>query len=148
MSSGMLPGRVVAVKRVTTMKTALVLCLCSERPGETVCDALRGEDVRVLHCPQRDLLIESLVQHRPDALVYLLRRQPAEDLAVLQLVRRQVPDLPVVLVAEEGSLHTEKLVRELRPVYYAISPVEPDELREAVRAALVRRRAGPQRPTV
>lgn len=143
MTSGMSPGRVAALKRETPMKSALVLCMCSERPGESVCDALLGEELRVIHCEQRDLLLENLVQHRPDVLVYLLRRQQAEDLAVLQLVRRQVPDLPVVLVAEEGSLHTEKLVRELRPVYYAISPVEADELREAVRAALARRRATP-----
>lgn len=146
MISGMVPGRVAGVKRETPMTSALVLCLCAERPGESVCDCLHGEDLRILHCEQRDLLLELLVQHRPDVLVYLLRRQPAEDIAVLQLVRRQVPDLPVVLIAEEGSLHTEKLVRELRPVYYAISPVEAEELREAVRAALSRRRAAPRRP--
>lgn len=127
--------------------SALVLCLCSDRPGEAVCDALRSEDVRLLHCAQRDLLIERLVEHRPDVLIYTLRRQQPEDLAVLQLVRRQVPDLPVVLVADEGSLHTEKLVRELRPVYYAVRPVEGDELRQAVAAALARRRAQPPRPT-
>lgn len=127
--------------------SALVMCLCSERPGEAVCDALRNEGVRLLHCGQRDLLLERLVQHRPDVLIYTLRRQQPEDLAVLQLVRRQVPDLPVVLVAEESSLHTEKLVRELRPVYYAVSPVEGDELREAVEAALARRRPNPARPT-
>jgi DNA-binding NtrC family response regulator len=109
--------------------SSVVLCLCTDRPGEAVCASLRVEGLRLVHCANRDLLLEDLVQHRPDALIYTLRPQQAADLAVLQLVRRLVPDLPVVLVAEEGSLHTEKLVRDLRPVYYAVSPVEGDELR-------------------
>ncbi len=119
---------------------ALVFCLCPDRAGESVCAALRAEGLRLIHGENRDLLIEELVHHRPDVLIYTLRRQQAADLAVLQLVRRLLPDLPVVLVAEEGSLHTEKMVRELQPVYYAVSPVEGDELRQAVQAALVRRR--------
>jgi DNA-binding NtrC family response regulator len=128
--------------------SSVVLCLCPDRPGEAVCASLRVEGLRLVHCSNRDLLLEDLVQHRPDALIYTLRHQQAADLAVLQLVRRLVPDLPVVLVAEEGSLHTEKLVRELRPVYYAVSPVEGDELREAVQSALSRRtRTAPNRVT-
>jgi len=57
-------------------------------------------------------------------------------------VRRRMPDLPVVLVAEDSSLHTEKSVRELRPVYYAVAPIEGEELREAVGAALAHRSRG------
>lgn len=121
---------------------ALVFCLCSQRGDDSVCPALRLEDVRLLHCENRDLLLEQLVQHRPDVLIYTLRPRHATDLAVLQLVRRLVPDLPVVLVSDESSLQTEKLVRELRPVYHAVRPVEADELREAVRAALGRRGKG------
>lgn len=123
--------------------SAVVLCLCSDRSGEPICEALCGQGLTLIHGSGRDLLLEEIVRHRPDVLIYMLRRQEAADLAVLQLVRRQVPDLPVVLVADESSLHVEKLVRELRPVYYAVSPVEPDELRQAVHAALaLRSRSG------
>ncbi len=124
---------------------AVVFCLCPDRPGEAVCTALRAEGLRLIHCDNRDLLLEALVQHRPDVLIYTLRPQEVADVAVLQLVRRLVPDLPVVLIAEQGSLHTEKQVRELRPVYYAVHPVEGDEVRDAVHAALARRAKGPGR---
>jgi DNA-binding NtrC family response regulator len=120
----------------------VVFWLCSDRPAEADCSALRAEGLSLIHGANRDLLLEELFQRRPDALIYTLRRDQAADVAVLQLVRRLHPDLPVILVAEECSLQTEKLVRELRPVYYAVSPVEPDELREAVRAALARRTRG------
>ena len=104
-----------------------------------MCAALTADGHRVIHGASRDLLLEDLVQHRPDVLIFMLRAQQAADLAVLHLVRRRMPDLPVVMVADESSLHTERAVRELRPVYYAVAPVEGEELREAVRAALASR---------
>jgi DNA-binding response OmpR family regulator len=75
--------------------------------------------------------------------VYGLRPSGQEDIGVLQLLRRAAPDLPLVLVAAEESLVTQKLVQDLRPIYYAVRPLDEAELIEAVRAALARRhRAG------
>jgi DNA-binding NarL/FixJ family response regulator len=121
------------------MASALVYCLCPDLGDEAVCTGLGAEGMRVVHARSRDLLLEEIMQRRPDVLIYTLRSQQAADLAMLQLVRRLVPDLPVVLVADDCSLGTEKVVRELRPIYYAVRPVEEDELRDAVRAALDRR---------
>jgi len=138
-AGGLARARAEFPRREKPAMSALVFCLCSQRGDDPVCSALRLEGVRLLHCENRDLLLEQLVQHRPDVLIYTLRAHQVTDLAVLQLVRRLVPDLPVVLVSDESSLHTEKLVRELRPVYHAVRPVEAEELREAVQAALTRR---------
>jgi hypothetical protein len=46
----------------------------------------------------------------------------------------------VVLIAAEGSLNTQRLVQSLRPIYYAVCPVEPAELCDAVKSALAKPR--------
>jgi len=71
--------------------------------------------------------------------VYEIRDQCQADLAVLQLLKRVAPDVPFVLITSEGSLRVERLVRGLRPVYYAVQPVDADEIVAAVQAALARR---------
>ena len=43
-----------------------------------------------------------------------------------------------MLLATDGSLAVQRQLRDLRPIYYAIVPVEPAELRDAVHAAIAR----------
>jgi DNA-binding NarL/FixJ family response regulator len=68
-------------------------------------------------------------------LIYELRAARHSDLAVLQLLKRVAPEVRMVLIAS-ASLKTERTLRELRPVYYAVQPVGEEEMVEAVRAAL------------
>lgn len=101
--------------------------------------ALREQGFELVECSDGQMLLEEVVQHRPDVVVYGLRPDGHQDLGVLHLVRSVAPELPLVLVASEGSLVTQKLVQDVRPIYYAVYPVDPAELHEAVRAALARR---------
>lgn len=91
-----------------------------------------------MQCPSGEELLEEVIQRRPDALVYALCPQMEQDLGILGLIRRASPDLPLVLLAPDDSIATRRRVLALRPIYYAVWPTEPVELREAVRAALVK----------
>jgi DNA-binding NtrC family response regulator len=76
-----------------------------------------------------------VIRRHPAVLIYELRASRHSDFAVLQLVKRMAPEIRMVLIAG-GSLQTERLLRELRPVYYAVQPVGEEEMVDAVRAAL------------
>lgn len=99
---------------------------------------LSDEGFDVVSCPSGETLIEEVVQHRPDAVVYALGPDCGPDIGVLQLMRRVAPTVPLVLLATDGSLAVQRQLRDLRPIYYAILPVEPAELRDAVYAAIAR----------
>lgn len=99
---------------------------------------LSDEGFDVVSCPSGEALIEEVVQQRPDAVVYALGPEGGPDFGVLQLMRRVAPNLPLVLLATDGSLAVQRQLRDLRPIYYAILPVEPAELRDAVHAAIAR----------
>jgi two-component system nitrogen regulation response regulator GlnG len=104
--------------------------------------ALEECGFQVVTCRTSRNLLEEVVQHAPRVVVFELRPDSTEDLGVLQLVRRVAPDVPLILLAAEGSLDTQRLVQSLRPIYYAVCPIEPAELCEAVTAALSRPRPG------
>jgi len=101
-------------------------------------DFLAAEGFEVVSFDDFDRLLEQVVTRRPRVLVYGLRPDSPQDVGMLQLLKRVAPDLPLVLLATEGSLATQRQVQSLRPVYYAVCPVESAELREAVQAALSR----------
>jgi ActR/RegA family two-component response regulator len=114
----------------------VVLCSCGLSTDRTLRVALETSDFRVVHCRIVDSLIEEVIRQRPEVVVYELRTDSHSDLAVLQLLRRAAPDVRLVIIAPDGSLRTERMLRELRPVYYAVHPVDADEILDAVYAAL------------
>ena len=114
-------------------------CLTSEHPALSL---LKDEGFDLVSLTDGEALLEEVVKNRPDVLIYGLSPNCGQDLGVLQLLRRAAPDLPLVLLAAQGSLSTQRLVQSLRPIYYAVSPVEAAELRDAVRAELARASRG------
>jgi DNA-binding NtrC family response regulator len=110
-------------------------CVSEDHPALTL---LKDEGFELVACEDGKALLEELVQRRPDVLIYGFRAGSSQDLGLLQLVRRAAPELPLVLLASEGSLSTRRLVQSFRPIYYAVCPVEGGELVDAVRAALAR----------
>ena len=110
-------------------------CLSQEHPAISL---LKDEGFDLVSCTDGQMLVEEVVQRQPAVVIYGLRPESAEDLGVLQLLRRAAPDVPLVLLAAEASLETQRLVQSLRPIYYSVCPVEPAELRDAVRAAVER----------
>jgi hypothetical protein len=83
-------------------------------------------------------LLEEVVRHPPDVLVFELADDPANDLAFLKLIRRLYPILPLVILGQGGRLGTRRLVQGLNPVYFGVVPVDGVEIEEAVTAALRR----------
>ncbi|MBI5836546.1 MAG: hypothetical protein HZB25_04815 [Candidatus Eisenbacteria bacterium] len=117
----------------------VVVCETFEIGEAPVGTVLRQEGFEPVACPDGRALLEEVVQRRPDVVIYGLRADCEQDLGVLHLFRRIAPDVPLVLVASDESLSTQKLVQELRPIYYAVRPADAAELREAVESALERR---------
>jgi DNA-binding response OmpR family regulator len=100
---------------------------------------LESEGFDLVACPDAHAMLEEVMLRVPDAVIYALRADCREDLGVLRLLRRAAPDVPLVLLASEDSLDTRKVTQSLRPIYYAVSPLDGAELREVMRTAVSRR---------
>jgi DNA-binding NtrC family response regulator len=113
----------------------VVLCSCGRTIATALRTALESPDLELATCRPDDSILEEVIRRHPAVLIYEMRAARHSDLAVLQLLKRAVPDMRMVLIAS-ASLQTERMLRELRPVYYAVQPVGEEEMIEAVRAAL------------
>jgi DNA-binding response OmpR family regulator len=118
------------------------VAVCERDPaGATpICRALEEAGIDPLRCRDPKALVEATARQLPDLVICDLAIGNREDIFMLELLRRVAPAVPLILVASEGSLVTQRLVQGLRPIYYMVGPVEGPELREAVEAALARRR--------
>lgn len=119
--------------------TGTVICACGAGSRDALERPLCEAGFPVECCAPGEPVVEQVLEHRPGVVVYELRGDRMADLAVLRLLRRVAPEIPLVLITGEESLVAQRLVRDLHPVYYAVHPVAPDEIVEAVRAALQRR---------
>lgn len=126
-------GSVNAMPRV-------VLCDVGACENGELYESLVGLGYELEDCHDGETLLEAVVARSPDVVVFAMRADNLSDMAVLQLLRRILPDAPLILLVRDGSLATRRSVQALRPMYYAVAPVEGAELREAVRAAIVHRR--------
>jgi DNA-binding NtrC family response regulator len=118
----------------------VVLCGPQGRHTDSVAEMLRDEGWAVTYCSGCEALLESVSEHRPRAIVYVLAHQIAVDLALLALLRQVAPDLPVVVVAS-AELHSHAgRLDAAHPVVLEQSPADRFRLRNALRAALMRPR--------
>jgi DNA-binding NtrC family response regulator len=100
--------------------------------------ALLDDDLSFVCCDDCEEMLSEVVLHPPDVVVYEVRPESVSDLAVLRLLRRVAPRLPLVLVGEGQALPWETPA-ELAPLYHSSLPVEEGGLREAVHSALAAR---------
>ena len=107
--------------------------------GERVDRLLDGAGYDVVLCSDGEALLEAVVERRTDVVVFEIMEQSVADLGLLQLLRRAVPAVPLILVAQSGSLEIQRVVQQVRPSYYTVVPVDAAELCEAVRSVLERR---------
>lgn len=96
---------------------------------------LAGEGHDVVVCAGREALFEALAVCRPDVVIYVLGELPL-DLGVLWVVRRIARTLPLIVLGGPTGLNARRSVQELRPIYFGMFPLEPDELSDAVRGAV------------
>lgn len=118
-----------------------VLMVVAAAPMDPSVPELLAEDegLELVSCPDARGLLEQVMLRAPDVVIYALRPDCREDLGVLRLMRHVAPDVPLVILAGEDSLETRRVTQNLRPIYYAVSPVDGAELREVVRAAVRRK---------
>ncbi len=97
---------------------------------------LPGEGLRVYTCRDRMSLLEEVIRFRPRLVVYGLDAGAPADVSMLELLHRLAPGIPVALVASADTSESRRLARDLRPVYYGVRPLAPDDLEEALRTTL------------
>jgi DNA-binding NtrC family response regulator len=120
---------------------SLLLVHADAAPDNSVANTLRARGFDLTSPSGSEAAFEAVVEGHPRALVYILPPAPAQDLAILRLVRRAAPELPLILLATESSLQVQRESLQLRPVYFAVFPIDEEELLGAVEAAL----KGPRR---
>jgi hypothetical protein len=49
------------------------------------------------------------------------------------------PRSPLVILSEGASLEVQRLAQEFRPVFFVLEPLDPDELRDTIEAAITQR---------
>lgn len=118
----------------------VLLCERGSVEASPIYAALQSLGIEPVRCREPKTLLEEAVKHPPDVVICDLAIGCREDLFMLELLRRVAPSVPLILVASEGSLLTQRLVQGLRPMYYMVGPIEVPELREAVEAALTRQK--------
>jgi DNA-binding NarL/FixJ family response regulator len=108
--------------------------LCHGRPAEE--QALLSEkNIEVLVCDDSGSMLNEVAVHHPDVVIYGLRRGSEADLAVLRLLRRIAPHLPLVVFGEEDQ-PAWTTPPDLRPLYYTPLPVEEKDLQGTIENAL------------
>ena len=100
-------------------------------------EMLAGEGHDVVVCVGREALFDALALRRPDLVVYVMD-DLSRDLGVLSAVRLAASTLPIIVLGGPAGLESRRSVQELKPTYYGVFPLEPAELRDAVRGALGR----------
>jgi hypothetical protein len=117
----------------------VVLCACGIAGVGTLCDILQSEGCITVSCSDHERLLEELVRHPVDGIVFGYAPPCSVEPALLRLVRRLHPDAPLVIVAPDATLETERMLREYRPLFVAVPPWERTELRDVVRAVRAHR---------
>lgn len=107
---------------------------------DEACRSIAGDGLQFESCDDSERLLETVIAHPPDVVIYCLRPDIDADLAVLHLFRRVAPEAPLILLARDGTLDTRKAVQALRPLFYAVAPFDTDELRDVVQSVFARHR--------
>jgi hypothetical protein len=118
----------------------LVVCGSHAGHGAAVAEELVGFGYDARHCIDEESLMEAAFTLRPHAIVYELHHQLPVDLAILALVRRVLPRVPLIVVAGALAEQAVRVLRAVNPTVLTHDPVDRSELHDAVRLAL--RRAG------
>ena len=129
----------------TRAHCSVVVCETRSDGGDAAASGLSGCGWDVRRCDDEMSLIETAVASRPRAIVYELHHQLSVDLAMLSLVRRVLPNVPLVILAGALAEHVARGLRAIHPTVLAHEPVDRAELIAAVRNAMRRSRVGRRR---
>lgn len=129
--------------RETKDRRSVLVCDPNEMLDRDSWQALEDLGCDLIACRDGGNLLEEVIHRRPAAIVYAIRADATGDLALLQLVRRAAPDVALLPIVAEDSFEIRIRMLALRPIFYAVAPIDASELFEAVRAALAHSRPRP-----
>jgi len=101
-------------------------------PDDEAMEQLDRLPCTVVRCQDLHVLLEAMVHRAPAAVVFELRKERPQDLGALHLIRRALPRVPLIVVADEDSLELRRRVQVLQPTYYAVRPLDRAEIAEAL----------------
>lgn len=96
---------------------------------------LRERGVELVRCESEDLL-EQAVRRAPDLVLFGIGEEPEADARTLHVLRRMLPEVPLIFVADGVTLVQRRSFQEFRPTFWALPPADEAELREAIVSAL------------
>ena len=121
----------------------ILVCGCGCGCPEVLRDALPEASFDVVSCTTPETLLERTLQRVPDLILCQVGGMSEGGTNLLRLIRRFLPETPLVLVSEGASLETRRLAQDLRPSYFLLAPWEGSELREVVASFLRPARTAP-----
>ncbi|HEY6866233.1 MAG TPA: hypothetical protein VI792_03185 [Candidatus Eisenbacteria bacterium] len=136
-------GRTLGSERGDVFRPRIVISEPRGADELPIASLLDPEVYDVVWCNEDEDVLEQVIQQRPHALVFALGHEFHKDLALLFLLRRVAPAVPLILVAATASLETQKTIQELRPTYYVVRPVDGGELLQAITDAIARQARRP-----
>ena len=119
------------------------ILICDEDALFTVSLQRRLTDAgyRVAATERAGEAIQRVLSQQVDAIVLGIHTTGMSGVEALPILNQIAPSLPVIVVADDEGLETERAARRSKIFYYLIKPVDLCELRDVVRQAVTRRAA-------
>ena len=97
-------------------------------------EELAGDGHEILTLESGDQLIERVTSYRPDVIVLDIKFPNCDGLDLLQKIRKQFYDLPVILCSAYGTF--KKDPRCIAADYYVVKSYDLSELKTKIRMAI------------
>src|SRR5689334_5985879 len=111
---------------------------------ELLCEVFAREGFGAVFANSGEAALTAVAEERPDLLLSDIRmKTPLDGLSLLEIVRREYPSVPVVLMTAFGSIETAVRAVKEGAFDYISKPFNIDELVAIVRRALTK---GPGKP--
>lgn len=123
-----------APRRAEHVILRVVACACGAAGADALTQFLENEGCVTVHCSSHESLLEEIVRSPVDAVVFGFAPPCSLEPALLRMIRRLLPDTPLIIVARDATLEMERMFREYRPLFVAVPPWDRSELRDVVRA--------------
>jgi DNA-binding NtrC family response regulator len=114
------------------------ILICDEDPlfAFSLRRLLIDDGYRVTVTERAGKAIQYILSAPVDVVILGVGTAGMNELEALPIVNQIDPSLPVIIVAEDETLETERAVRRSKIFYYLVKPVDFRELEDAIRQAV------------
>ena len=102
-------------------------------------EMLFAKDYQIEVTESASELIQKLLRKKFEVLVLGTNIKNMDGLEVIPIAKQIDKNLPIIVVADCGSLETERKARMQNIFYYFVKPVNPDEMKAVLREAMGKR---------